>query len=179
MTKSLVFRIRREYFDAIVRGDKQIEWRKDSEFWRTRMKEYVGKKKPDAIAVFICGKMLHRREIIIIHKLPTPFGFSEQGKKDVPTSHAFAIHLGKETELGDFLKFPIHGRGYRRPLEYIEDIEEWRKDTIKKLEQAQRDLKLILGSELMKQAERFVPRVRERWEGQLSVVKELIGALKP
>jgi len=35
--KSLVFRIRKRYFDAIVKGEKTVEYRRDSRFWRVRI----------------------------------------------------------------------------------------------------------------------------------------------
>ena len=38
---------------------------------------------------------------------------------------------------------------------------------------AKKDLKEILASELMKSAEKLIPRVRDRWEGQLGVVLEI------
>lgn len=42
---------------------------------------------------------------------------------------------------------------------------------------AEKQLREILASQLMKEAEHFVPRVRDRWEGQLSVVLEVKKAL--
>lgn len=90
--KSAVFRIRKEYFDAIVSGDKTIEYRKDSPFWRKRLFA------SPQIAVFICGKRVHRREITDIYLMNTPSDFSEQGKSDVPTEMCFAIHLGSVYE---------------------------------------------------------------------------------
>lgn len=89
---SLVFRIRKQYFDAIVKGEKTVEFRRDSPYWRKRI---IGK--PAYTAVFICGKQVHRRKIIDITRLPTPDGFSEQGKQDVDTTMCFAIHLGQPT----------------------------------------------------------------------------------
>ena len=88
---SVVFRIRKRYFDAIVKGEKTVEYRKLSMFWLRRLA-----KKPE-IAVFICGKRVHRRKITRIHMgIPTPTNFSEQGKKDVPTLLCNAIYLGEE-----------------------------------------------------------------------------------
>lgn len=94
--KSLVFRIRKQYFDAIVLGEKQTEFRPDSSFWRKRI-DGKGIGGELWIAVFICGKRVHRREITLIQKIDTPSWFSEQGKKDVSTPKCYAIHLGKET----------------------------------------------------------------------------------
>jgi len=94
---SLVFRIRRKYFDAIVRGDKRTEWRKASSYWINRI---AGKGLELDTAVFICGKKVHRRRIVGITFLPTPTWFSEQGKKDVNTPDCFAIELGSEIKEG-------------------------------------------------------------------------------
>lgn len=94
--KRLVFRIRKKYFDAIVSGEKATEFRPDSPFWRSRIDGKGNPNEPDWIAVFICGKRVHRREITLIQKLETPTLFSEQGKKDVSTPQCYAIHLGKE-----------------------------------------------------------------------------------
>jgi hypothetical protein len=90
-TKRVVFRIRKRYFDAIVDGSKRVEYRKDSVFWFRR---FVLRPPPD-IAVFICGKRVHRRRITRIEAVITPGGFSEQGKKDVSTPLCYAIHLGE------------------------------------------------------------------------------------
>lgn len=87
--KNLVFRIRKQYFDAIVSGAKTTEFRKDSEFWRKRI---LGA----TVAVFICGKRVHRRRILQVQRIKTPKWFSEQGKRDVDTSTCFAIYLGSE-----------------------------------------------------------------------------------
>lgn len=90
---SLVFRIRKRYFDAIVSGEKTTEFRQASQFWRKRI---TGKGETLDTAVFICGKQVHRRRITLIQEVETPTWFSEQGKKDVDTPTAFAIHLGVE-----------------------------------------------------------------------------------
>lgn len=87
--KSLSFRIRKEYFEAIVSGVKTVEFRKDSEFWRKRMK---GAK----IAVFICGKRVYRRKILACQRIKTPECFSEQGQEDVDTPTCLAFYLGSE-----------------------------------------------------------------------------------
>ena len=91
---SLVFRIRKIYFDAIVSGEKTVEFRPHSEFW---MKRIDGKEEVDT-AIFICGKRVHRRQIVQIELVKTPAWFSEQGKKDVSTPYCYAVHLGLEVE---------------------------------------------------------------------------------
>lgn len=90
---SLVFRIRKRYFDAILSGEKTTEFRKTSQFWRKRIE---GKGETLDTAVFLCGKRIHRRKITLIQEVETPTWFSEQGKKDVDTPTVFAIHLGVE-----------------------------------------------------------------------------------
>lgn len=87
--KSLVFRIRKQYFDAIVSGEKKVEYRKDSEYWRKRILNAN-------IAVFICGKRVHRRRILQVQRIKTPDWFSEQGQKDVDTTTCLAFYLGSE-----------------------------------------------------------------------------------
>lgn len=89
LIRRLVFRIRKRYFDAIVSGDKEVEYRPDTPFWRSRIDG-----KAVNIAVFICGKRIHRRTVWKIEKVDTPTTFSEQGKKDVPTKKCYAIYLG-------------------------------------------------------------------------------------
>ena len=108
--KNLVFRIRKQYFDAIVKGQKTVEYRRDSKFWRSRIfnlldgnmmrsvvnENIVFRVSQLVIGVFVCGKRVHRRQIISIEKIETPDTFSEQGKKDVETPYCFAFHLGSE-----------------------------------------------------------------------------------
>jgi len=86
--KSLVLRIRKRYFKFIISGDKKVEYRKHSQFWEKRIKDA-------AIAVFICGKQVHRRRIISIQLIDTPKRFSAQGQKDVNTPKCYAINLGE------------------------------------------------------------------------------------
>ena len=98
--KSIVFRVRKQYFDAIVSGEKKVEHRKDSPFWRKRLGPIADKKFPSQqepmIAVFLCGKRVHRRKVTYVEKVLTPSWFSEQGKKDVPTEFCYAIYLGEK-----------------------------------------------------------------------------------
>ena len=104
--KKFVFRIRHQYFSKIREGKKTIEYRRDSPFWRKRIgiisestahfdiSDYTNR----PIAIFICGKRIHKREIVGISRIDTPITFSEQGKKDVDTPLCFAFHLGKEVK---------------------------------------------------------------------------------
>ena len=91
------FRVRRTYYDQIVAGTKTEELRKDSEFWRKRLLETS---KPPTVAVFVCGKAVHRREITGRRRddpekvLGRPL--SEQGKQDIPTAKCIVVELGAE-----------------------------------------------------------------------------------
>lgn len=94
--KNVSFRIRTQYFDAIVNGEKKVEFRKDTTFWRKRLLE---NRKP-AIAVFVCSNRVHRRWITDIATAKNPYGpgshLNEQIKKDIPTENCIAIFLGDE-----------------------------------------------------------------------------------
>lgn len=110
--KSFVFRIRRRYFDAIMRGEKTVEYRVDSPFWCTRIvnavnvgdmplhagdevlfKLHEGNFKEAIAAVFICGKKILRKRIVAIERIRTPQTFSSQGQKDVGTPICWAFVL--------------------------------------------------------------------------------------
>ena len=91
--KKISFRIRRQYFDDIVSGKKKFELRKLSSFWIRRLIY----NKPE-VAVFVCGKDIHRRKIISI-SVGTPESYlgrelSGQGKKDIPTDMCIGTGLG-------------------------------------------------------------------------------------
>lgn len=101
-TKSVYLRIRKIYFDQIVAGTKKVELRRASKFWRKRLFST----KPD-IAVFICGKKVHRRgiekvEIVYWYEIPLILGraISEQGQKDLNLNEnndaVYGIWLGDE-----------------------------------------------------------------------------------
>jgi hypothetical protein len=118
MRKKLVFRIRKSYFDAIIKGDKNIEYRRDIHYWQIRIANLFpdhfqqkffdteaifrvyGKDgvhgKDEIEGVFICGKRKHSRLVLIIERIHTPSFFSKQGKKDVDTKNCLAFHLGRE-----------------------------------------------------------------------------------
>ena len=88
--KSVSLRVRKCYFDQIVKGDKKVELRKLSDWWRKRLQGAE-------IAVFICGKKVHRRKITRIAPIELKdANLSEQGRKDVPGDRCFAIWLGEE-----------------------------------------------------------------------------------
>lgn len=109
MSFTFSFRIRKKYFDAIVREEKTVEYRRDIPFWRKRIKKaleicgvetqkdhIVFPEPSGAQAVFFCGRELHKREILVISKTKTPDNFSDQGKRDVNTESCWAFSLGRE-----------------------------------------------------------------------------------
>jgi len=81
--KAVVFRIRRGYFNQIVAGIKKEEIRENKPFWFNRL---FGAD-PPSVAVFICGKDVHRRWIkrIYIEDPEKVLGrpLSEQGRLDL------------------------------------------------------------------------------------------------
>ncbi len=113
---SFCFRMRKEYFDAILRGEKDVEYRRNSPFWAKRIQNWAaahgmaalfplelkknsivfkGSFREDTIAVCLCGKRIHRRKIWGIALMKTPSTFSAQGRKDVDTELCWAFHLGE------------------------------------------------------------------------------------
>ena len=91
-----LFRVRREYFDQILNGTKNVELRKDSEFWRRRLLGPC----PPSIALFLCGPRKVYRRIVEIRADQDPeviLGrpLSEQGRRDILTPTCFAIFLGE------------------------------------------------------------------------------------
>jgi len=95
MMKRVSFRIRRIYYDQIVDGTKDIELRKFSRHWQ----DILLSDDPPKIAVFVCGKDVHRRWIknITVEIPEKVLGrkLSEQGKQDIPTEKCIAIWLGE------------------------------------------------------------------------------------
>jgi hypothetical protein len=117
------FRIRRRYYTRIVRGTKRREVRPDNRFWSTRVMNAVfahggttggfvaGRRRRRvlafafregrAVATFVCGKDVHRRELVGIRGYQTPQAAlgrkpSAQGSKDVGVGAVFAFLLGRE-----------------------------------------------------------------------------------
>jgi hypothetical protein len=94
--KIVVFRVRREYFEQILAGTKNVELRKDSPFWHQRL---LGSH-PPSIALFLCGRRKLYRRIVEIRADQDPEAIlgrplSAQGKKDIPTGKCIAIYLGE------------------------------------------------------------------------------------
>ena len=73
MAYKLSFRIRRCYFDQIVAGTKDREVRARKMFWTVRAIEardhLVSNYK--VVAVFLCGKDVHRRYVTAVLEYPT------------------------------------------------------------------------------------------------------------
>lgn len=93
-------RIRRKHFDAILTGEKMMEIRRRSPFWIARL-EKIRLGRNHAIAVFLCGKKIHRRRIVSI-KVGYAYQFlgrppSDEGRRDVGDGLVYAIFLGEET----------------------------------------------------------------------------------
>lgn len=93
--KRVSFRIRRKYFDLIVKGIKTNEIRTDKPYWSWLLGD-----EPPLIATFVCGKDVHRRWIKRIFKDDPErvLGrqLSEQGRQDVLSNPAIIIELGTE-----------------------------------------------------------------------------------
>ena len=93
--KKVSFRIRRRYYDLIVKGVKTEEIRTDKSHWSWLLGE-----NPPQVATFVCGKDVHRRYITEIYKddpervLGRPL--SDQGRQDVLSNPAIIIGLGAE-----------------------------------------------------------------------------------
>ncbi len=98
----LVFRIRRVYFDAIVKGEKTEEIRRASRFWYAA----AGRLADDdmgrcGIAVFVCGRDIHKRMIVGVDEFEdaaTALGRepSEQGRQDLGDGPVLVFQLGEE-----------------------------------------------------------------------------------
>jgi hypothetical protein len=80
--KQVMLRVRREYFDAIVSGEKKEELRRDSKKWAWLLRD-----DPPDVARFVCGQDTHLRKIKSIYRgdaeevLGRPP--SAQGRKDL------------------------------------------------------------------------------------------------
>lgn len=97
---TLSFRIRRIYYDAIAKGEKNVEVRAKKPFWITRVKNALRILDEDGLikAIFVCGKDSMIRDVMDIteHENATEaLGRepSEQGKKDCGSGSVFAFHI--------------------------------------------------------------------------------------
>ncbi len=99
-------RIRRVYFDAIVRGEKTAEVRRASEHWRKLAANVVldlgfGFK---PVMVFVCGRDVHRRVIVGVRLEESARAAlgrepSEQGRQDIGQGPVIVFELGPEPEM--------------------------------------------------------------------------------
>ena len=106
--KQVLLRVRRQYFDAIVSGEKKEELRADSKRWAW----LLGDDPPD-VARFTCGQDTHLRKIeriyrgnveMVLGRLPSAQGIKDLGLKlpgptDYPengdwVTEAIVIELG-------------------------------------------------------------------------------------
>jgi len=108
-------RVRRVYYDAIVRGEKTTEFRADKAFWSTRvhslMREHehdgsltVGERvvfhEPRPSLVLVCGHEKHEREIVSLAWFTSAeegLGRepSEQGRQDLGEGPVYGFDLGR------------------------------------------------------------------------------------
>jgi len=90
------FRVRRVYFDKIVKGEKTEEIRGYTTFWYDRL---IANGQPEE-AVFLCGRAVHRRRVrrVFIDVPEKILGreLSAQGLQDISTESAIIVELGEE-----------------------------------------------------------------------------------
>ena len=92
----VLFMVRKPYFDAIVAGTKTEEIRRYTSRWWT-VSQHVGER--GAIAVFMCGRDIHRRIILgtrscISAEIYLGRALSKDGKKDVGNGPVIVFLLG-------------------------------------------------------------------------------------
>ena len=98
----ILFTVRRQYFDAIVSGEKTMEVRRASQRWRTIYHHalfLIRREHEQVVGVFMCGRSIHRREITDIHPYANPKAAlgrdpSWQGKLDLGIDEVFGFELG-------------------------------------------------------------------------------------
>lgn len=97
--KRISLRVRKEHFDAIESGEKDLELRADTPYWAKRLVP-IFRDNMDFLAVFTSGKRVHRRwgKRLEFGKPEEYLGrpLSEQGRLDIPTENCWAIYLGEE-----------------------------------------------------------------------------------
>jgi hypothetical protein len=82
--RAVSFYARRGVYAAVLSGAKNVEYKADTIFWRSRLRG----KNPPVTAVFICGRKVLRRRIQKISYERTPSGLQE-----IKTPMCFALHL--------------------------------------------------------------------------------------
>lgn len=101
MAYTIVFRIRRVYFDAIESGEKTREVRMKKAGWDKRAARAVAHLAAGGkvVGVFLCVAAVHRRQVIAIKMYATAAEAlgrepSEQGRKDVGEGPVWGFDLG-------------------------------------------------------------------------------------
>jgi hypothetical protein len=89
--KKVSFRIKRDFFEEIVNGVKTYELRSNNVHWSWLLGDDSSK-----VAVFVCGKDVHRRHITNIY-LESPCT-TPHDKSIVKTRDCIVIELGKKVE---------------------------------------------------------------------------------
>ncbi len=102
---NIVLRVRRVYFDQIVKGEKKVELRAGKRFWNVRLQNVLISNEI-ICATFISGKDVHRRIVERItrepkRRIPELLGreVSKQGYADLDldrSDYVWAIWLGEE-----------------------------------------------------------------------------------
>ncbi len=102
MAYTIVFRIRKEYFDQIVAGKKTREVRALKPFWDIRAESaqidlHLGRM---VLSTFLCGQHRHHREIVDVRRYETAAEAlgrepSEQGRQDLGDGPVWGFDLGK------------------------------------------------------------------------------------
>jgi hypothetical protein len=112
---TLVFRIRRCYYDLIVSGEKTREVREAKSFWAVRAlrASYALYDGIDVKALFLCGKgRRHVRRVTAVLCFSTTQAAlgrapSEQGLRDIGTGPCYGFELGEEIpEGGTHIEMP-------------------------------------------------------------------------
>lgn len=80
------FQLRREWYDKIVDGSKQIEYRACTDFWRKRLSNCS----PGDEAVFLCGQDVTRGTVRAIQIVKRPPDIPEDA---VATEDCYAVHF--------------------------------------------------------------------------------------
>ena len=91
--KKVSFRIRKQYYDKILSGEKTEELRQLKQFWIDRL--FCND--PPQEAVFVCGTHVHRRKIeAIYYCIPEEMlgrELSDHGKQDIQSEICICIEL--------------------------------------------------------------------------------------
>ncbi len=61
--------IKKKYLDKILEGEKTIEYKKGSEFWKKRLEKHLGVFKSGSLGInFLCGQKTYKFDVLqVIH----------------------------------------------------------------------------------------------------------------